>query len=214
MAKVFKNAVISSEVTCLTNQESVLNLSQDPGTPPPAVNEEQLKAIQDEAYQQGYISGKEEEKAIIEEHLTLLKKQLEATLLAIPQAIAQNRLELSNEIADIVLHITQQFFLEKESNPKALELQINQLLTQLNNKQSIELYLHPKEINILQEGLIQLEASHLNGLKIKSNDSLTLGGYIIKTDHGIFDASIEKQIERLKDFLLQLRKRGPHATLD
>ncbi|MCL9682634.1 FliH/SctL family protein [Legionella maioricensis] len=216
MAKLFKNAVISPEVTYLTAHESVLNLNQDPvlDSTQPSINEEQLKAMQNEAYQQGYISGKEAGKTLIEEQITLLKKQLEAALLAIPQAIAQNRLELSNEIANIVLHITQQFFLEKESNPKALKLQINQLLKQLNNKQSIELYLHPKEIDILQKGLVQLDANHLNGLKIKSNDSLILGGYVIKTEHGMFDASIEKQIDRLKDLLLQLRKRGLHAPLD
>lgn len=209
MAKLFKNAVISSEIVSLVHHEPIATLSSEP-----ALEKTQELQLQHEAYQQGYLLGKEEGKALVEQQMALLKQQLEAALIAIPQAVAQNRCELSEEIADIVLLITQQFFIEKESNPHSLELQINQLLQQLNNKQTIDLYLHPKEIAILQKGQIKLEAAHLNGLKIKSDDTLTLGGYVIKTDHGIFDATIEKQINKLKEFLLEIRQRGQNAALD
>lgn len=216
MAKLFKNALISLETIHLINNESIAALSPEPEleNTQASISELQIEAIKNEAYQQGYLSGKEEGKALIEQQMALLTQQLETTLRAIPQAIAQNRLELSTEISDIVLLITQQFFMEKEANPHALEGQINHLLSQLNNKQNIELYLHPQEIETLQKGGIKLEAAHLNGMKIKSDDTLILGGYMIKTDHGMFDASIEKQIDRLKALLLQIRQRGQHATLD
>ncbi len=217
MAKILKNVVISSEVMHINNTAPTLHVNSKI-EPEPIVesmlNLEEVEVLKNEVYQEGYRLGKEEGKAIVEQQMLQLKQQIETTLAAIPQTIEQHRLALSQEIADIVLHITQQFFVEKESNPQILEQQINQLLKQLNGKQSIELYLHPKEIELLQDGLIQLHTPHLNGLKIKANDSLVLGGYVIKTEHGIFDAGIEKQIERLKELLIQLRQRGHHAPVD
>lgn len=217
MAKILKNAVISSEVIHITNTTPTPHVISE--IEPELINEsalhlKEVEILKNEAYQEGYKLGKEEGKAIAEQQMLQIKQQLETTLLAIPQAIEQNRLALNKEIADIVLHVVQQFFAEKEANPQILAQQINQLLKQLNSQQSIELYLHPKEIELLQNGLIQLHTHHLNGLKIKANDNLALGGYVIKTEHGMFDASIEKQIERLKELLIQLRQRGQHAPLD
>ncbi|CEG57446.1 FliH/SctL family protein [Legionella fallonii] len=219
MTKILKNAVISSEVMYIANVNAVppFNLNADLVPEPEQcsfLNIEEIEAIKNEAYQQGYDLGKEEGQAMVEQRMFHLRQQIEAALQAIPQAIEQNRLALNHEIADIVLHIVQQFFIENESNPQVVEQQINQLLKQLNNKQSIELYLHPKEIELLQNGEIQLHANHLTGFKIKANDNLALGGYVIKTEHGIFDGNIEKQIDRLKTLLLRLRHRGHHAPVD
>jgi flagellar assembly protein FliH len=215
MAKLIKNALISSECVSLGNQETTLSdTTTYIESLQPLINESQLELFKQESYQQGYLSGQAEEKNRVDQEMALLKHQLETALQAIPQSIASNRLSLSNEIADIVLSISQQFFIEKESNPQILEHQINQLLNQLNSKQTIELCVHPQELNILQKGVIKLEASHLNSLIIKSDDTLSLGGYRLKTEHGMFDASIEKQIDKLKEFLLEIRQRGQHAALD
>ncbi|MDR3443410.1 MAG: FliH/SctL family protein [Legionella sp.] len=208
MAKLFKNAIISEEIVFLNQPiQAYVEPIEDHTY---QLHELQLK----EAYDQGYLSGKTAERQLIEEELGQLKQQLAEALIAIPQAVAQNRLDLSDEIAEIVLVISQQFFIENQHNAEALSQQINQILSQLNNKQTVELCLHPQEITALQNGVIQLDAAHLNGLKIKSDESLALGGYRIKTSHGLFDASIEKQIDKLKEVLLQLKKRGPHAPLD
>lgn len=216
MAKLFKDSVISSETISLVNHEIAEPLTTAPESmdAPSLMDELQIKALQDEAYQQGYLAGKTDEKTQMNEQIISLKQEFETALVGIPQAVAKNRLDLNSEIAHIVLLITQQFFIEKEANPHSLELQINHLLNQLNSKETLELYLHPQEIDILQKGLIQLDATRLNGLKIKADESLGLGGYVIKTEHGIFDASIEKQIDKLKDLLLELRQRSSHATLD
>lgn len=183
-------------------------------TTAPLMDASQQERLQKEAYEQGYSTGITEERARTEQELHQLKKQLQETLAAIPNAIAQNRLDLSHEIADIVLHITQQFFIESQKDSAALTQQINQILVQLNNKHTVELCLHPQDIRALQQGTIQLDAAHLNGLKIKSDESLLLGGCVVKTNHGVFDASIDKQINQLKEVLIQLKKRGQHAPMD
>lgn len=207
MAKVFKNVIVSTEEVFLNQlipKEEQHNSSL-------LTEQESQELLQKEAYTQGYLAGKAEEKASIEQEINQLRQQLETTLSSIPQAIAQNRLELSKEIADIVLLISQEFFIEQQKDKKTLSNQIQHLLMQLNEKQQVELYLHPHEITDLHNGTIQLEASHLNGLKVKGDETLALGGYVLKTSHGIFDASIEKQIDQLKEMLLQIRQGRYHA---
>lgn len=215
MAKIFKNAVISSETINLCSQELVSEKFSEPDedSTNSLVSNAQLKSIQQDFFEQGYIKGKKEATDLIEQEIEQLKNELKQMIDSIPKAIAKNRLELNTEIADIVLAITQQFFIEKEANPQALVLQINQLLTQLNDKQTIELYLHPREIEILKKGMITLDAAHLTHLKIKSDEHLSLGGFVIKTNHGVFNAGIEQQIDKLKAFLLETRQRGQHAAL-
>lgn len=177
-------------------------------------NEIQLKQAKEEGYQEGYFIGKTKAEHLAQEQMNGLKKQLDDVLLSIPQAIAQSRLELHAEIADILWLIIQRFFVEQQSNRKAIELQINQILLQINSKQTVELCLHPQEITALQHGDIQLNASHINGLQIKSDESLRLGGCVIKTEHGVFDASLEKQIDKLKEALLHMKQGKPHVSLD
>lgn len=209
MAKLYKKAIISDEAVFLN--QPLAALADEAEEPLPPIDAAQLESLQ--TYEQGYLAGVCEEAARQQEELGQLKQQLQASLAAIPTAIAQNRLDLNPEIADIVLLISQQFFIEQQKDRQALSQQINQVLGQLNNKHSVELCLHPQDLNALQNGAIQLDATHLNGLKIKSDESLVLGGYVLKTNHGIFDASIEKQIDKLKEVLIQLKQRGPHAPL-
>lgn len=212
MAKLIKNALISTETVILGILTSPLTQIEPPRADAPSFTETQMDEFRSQAWQEGYAAGKKEEHELITQKMEELKQQLETLLASIPQAITEARGELSGEIADIILLITQQYFIEKQSNPEALKLQINHILSQLTSKQNIELYLHPRDIGSLQKGFIQLETAHLNGLKICEDSAIALGGCIIKTDHGMFDAGIEKQIDKLKEFLLQI-KHGRHNAL-
>lgn len=216
MSKILKNVPISTEVIRINNPlpfehpcSFVADIRMD--SPKPEALPDS-KPRQDELNTILHLA--QEEIQHEKEELRGLKQQLETLLNAIPKAIEHHRLNLSDEIADISLLITQQYFVERQANPEALRMQINHVLSQLNQQQEIELYLHPKDIALLQEEKRPLETAHIRGLHIKSDDSLTLGGCVIKTNHGVFDASIEQQIERLKDFLLEQKQRSYHAFLD
>lgn len=215
MAKLIKNAVISDEVVYLGLNGELHPEPTDPmnNQPQTILSDTEIEERCEQAFQKGYMSGKTEGVSIGEDNTAPLKKQLEDLLSSLNNAIAQNRLDLNSEIADILLLIIRQFFIEKLSNPHHLEQQINQILTQLNSKQSIELFLHPQDIALVQQGAIQLTTTHLQGIKIKGDEALALGGCIIKTEHGLFDASIENQIDQLKNALLKIKQRGQHAPL-
>ncbi len=207
MAKIIKNAAITHEIS---------PMHQVPETriiPQTVYSESQIERLQEESYQQGYEAGKKEGLKLNSDYLTPLKNQWEELLNALPDALSQQRMLLQQEVADIVLLITSQYFMNEASNPKHLEQQITQILTQLNSRETIELYLHPKDIQLLQEEAFVLQASFVHGIKIKSDESLTLGGCRIKTSHGVFNASIEQQIDQLKEALLKLKQGGTHASL-
>lgn len=216
MAKIIKKALISLETITLGttlpetsyeyNERDILNTTQ--------LNETYLEELREQAFQQGFESGVNEGQNRAKQQIEGLKLDLENLLLSIPQAITQCRMELTNEIADIALLISQEYFAEQQRNPEALQAQINQILNQINNEQNIELCLHPEDIKLVQKANIQLETAHLNRLKIKADERLDLGGCLIKTEHGIFDASIETRIERLKDYLIQMKQGRHHALLD
>lgn len=216
MAKIIKKALISLETITLGttlpetsyeyNERDILNTTQ--------LNETYLEELREQAFQQGFESGVNEGQNRAKQQIEGLKLDLENLLLSIPQAITQCRMELTNEIADIALLISQEYFAEQQRNPEALQAQINQILNQINNEQNIELCLHPEDIKLVQKANIQLETAHLNRLKIKADERLALGGCLIKTEHGIFDASIETRIERLKDYLIQMKQGRHHALLD
>lgn len=164
-----------------------------------------LEQIKDEArdlgYHQGYSEGVAYQKVELQTQIT----QVQELLNQIPIAIAASRQQLSTEIADIVLIIVQQFFINQQISKEAIAHQINQTLTQINDKQEIELLLNPRDMELLQQGLIHLDLKTCKGLRIVPNEQLRLGGCQIKSEHGLFDAGIERQIDNLKQLLLQIK---------
>ncbi|MBL7479151.1 FliH/SctL family protein [Legionella bononiensis] len=215
MAKLIHQALISHETVTIGTKPVMT--SDDIDQKPELTlqtNEADLEELRAQAFQQGFIEGQKDGLLLAEQQLAQSKQELQILLSAIPQAVEQNRLELHDEIADIILLITQEYFIEQQKKPEALHQQINQILSQLNNKQSIELHLHPDEIKTLHHSNIKLETAHLNGLLIKTDLSLAPGGCVIKTEHGVFDASLETRLERLKEMLVQMKHGRQHALLD
>lgn len=204
MAKLIKQATLSEE-SCL--------LEEQPAPTVTVLDTVDRNQVQEKIqYQEGYTQGYEEGKAQSEEAFMAAKSSIEKLLQALPEALAENRLQLKNEIADIVLFICGQLFVEQQANKAALEQQINGILEQLSQQEHIELQLHPQDIACLQAGSIALRKNLVEKMTIKSNPGLRLGGCIIKTTQGIFDAGIEKQIDQLKQVLLEMRQEVPDES--
>lgn len=157
-----------------------------------------LETIQN-AFQQGVQKGIEETHAMINEQETTLK----ALIAGIPQAICDHRLHLTDDIADIVMTIAQQFFIHQQHHRNDIVHHITQALTQLNHKQNIELILHPDDLIYLQEN--HFDTTPYPGIQMIPDETLRLGGCVIRSEHGVFNASIERQVDSLKRVLLQIK---------
>lgn len=200
MANVFKTIKISEEVTYIGN--TVI-----PTHPviPPIPEKAEIPFDDDPINEDDNVNILSE--ALAQEH-ALLKKQtntLNTLLHSIPQAISDNRQQLSSDIADIVLLIVSKFFIHQQQSKDAITHQITQIVTQLNEKQNLEISLHPHDLALIQQGDMTIDLLSCKNLRLKSDDQLRLGGCIITSEHGVFDASIERQIDNLKQVLLKMR---------
>ncbi|MDI9817554.1 MULTISPECIES: FliH/SctL family protein [unclassified Legionella] len=219
MAEVFKQII--------TNEESVyLNQAIEEESPKPVKekscaeeHDSDFNLLKEQAREEGYKTGftqgmaegfKQGEQQAARQATRLLQ-QLENLLQTIPQAVKENRQALKTEIADIVLAIAQQFFVYQQQNKEAITMQINHALEQVNHKQSITLILHPNDLALLQNNQLKINAHQYQDLRITADETIRLGGCLIKSEHGIFDASIERQIDRLKQVLVQIKQRELHG---
>jgi flagellar assembly protein FliH len=229
MAELFKTAIISDEILYLKPSSNVIDLNAPPDSTPLGTLEtiaypdstpletletithaetitdltlmDDLTLIKEHSFNQGFSEGLVQATAQIAEQ----KKTLNNLLQSIPAAISEHRLQLSTEIADIVLSIAQQFFIHQQQNKESIAQQITQTITQLNNKQNIELSLHPHDLALLQKGQIKINLKQCKNLRVIADDDLRLGGCVVRSEHGVFDAGIERQIDRLKHALLEIK---------
>ena len=192
MAEVLKSAFIGDDIVHIGTAQPI------PVEAPAVIDQHDI----DDAYNNGYQQGQAEARAQMKEQ----KDALSALLQNIPAAVESNRLHLSTEIADIVLLITQRFFIHQQHNKDAITNQITQTLNQLNQKQNIELALHPHDIALLQQGELNIDFKPYKNIRITPDETLRLGGCIIRSEHGVFDAGIERQIDSLKQVLLKHKK--------
>lgn len=217
MAEILKQITFSEEYYYLGISKQDTQL-EEIVLPNESYSEEanQLQEIaREQGYQIGFAQGMADGLVKAEQQATNqvneLVEQLKPLLQTIPAALNKSRRELKTEIADIVLAITQQFFIHQQQNKEAIAQQISATLNHLNDKQAITLALNPQDLTLLQKGELAIDFSQCKDLRITADESLSLGGCRIKTEHGIFDASIERQIDGLKQALLQIKKRHNHG---
>lgn len=200
MANIFRNVIISNETVSLKTTSDIELVLQ-----PVSIDPQDVEQARSESYAQGFSEG------VIQERNRLIEKEksLDSLLQSIPTAINKNRLLLTTEIADIVLLITQQLFINQQQNKETLVHQITHIMTQLNEKHTIEIALHPNDLALLQD----VDLRQYKNMRILADESLRLGGCIVRSEHGVFDAGIERQIDNLKRVLLQMKQGEYDVTL-
>lgn len=201
MAEIFNRASISNDPFFLQDKEEVIldSLGSKEHTMPPL----DIGLLKKQAFAEGYALGFSEGGQNADKQSAELVQQLRNLLQTIPNAMSEGRQALKNEIADIVLAISEQFFIDQQLNKEKQVLQIKRVLQHLNEKQTITLALNPKDLGLLQA----IDLNKFQDLRVIADENLKLGGCLITSEHGIFDASIEQQIERLKRVLLQIKNR-------
>lgn len=171
-----------------------------------------LTAI-NEAYEKGYQQGLAEGQKNTEESMNKefenYRQPLQALLQSIPFQLSQQRSQLNDEIAFIVMRICEQLVLLRQLDKTWLFEQINAMLEQLNDDQRIELSIHPTDLDRLQKGDFKLSTGSINGLSIRPDELLSLGGCSLKTEQGRFELNISKQIDKLKILLLKIQQGEP-----
>lgn len=204
MGEILKSVLISDERVSLgltTPPKENLHVN-------PTIKETPLPSFSQQDIDNAYLNG-------IMHAETTMKSQIQALtslLKGIPETLHAHRQQLSHEIADIVWMITQQFFIHQHHQKDAIANQVTQTLTQLNQKTNIELILHPHDVYLLQAEEVKIDFKAFKGIRIIADESLQLGGCIIRSEHGVFDASIERQIDNLKRVLVKMKSEATQSS--
>ena len=196
MADIFKQAILSEQVAYI-KQPIIEPIKEEISDDMQIAFVDELERARLDAYQLGFAEGVAQERA----QTSSCTDSLKALLHNIPEAICANRLQLACEIADIVLMIASQLFITQQHNKNTLIAQVTQIINQLNAKHVIEVRLHPDDLDLIQA----IERQHDPKIQLRPDDNLRLGGCIVLSEHGTFNASIERQIDNLKQVLLDIK---------
>jgi flagellar assembly protein FliH len=158
-------------------------------------------------FNQGLVEGQRQgqEQALAENQE--ISQQLKRLLETIHSALTESRLALKTEIADVVFRICQQFLIGQLQNKEEISQQIAAALHEVNDKQNLTLFLNTLDLLLLQKGELKIDLAACKNLRIVADQNLTLGGCLIQSEQGLFDASIERKIECLKQVLISLKTR-------
>lgn len=206
MAEIYKAGQVLEEINDIPTRPIEIETEEDAGQ----LTADALNNARDEGYQAGFTDGFY--KGALQEKAQLLEQSstLNGLITSIPTAINANRLQQSSEIANIVLAITAQLFSQQQQDKNAITRQVTQIIEQLNEAQHIDIALHPQDWDTLQKSGFTETMKHYPKLQFTPNEQLRLGGCVVSSEHGVFDASIERQIDNLKQVLLQMKHEAGH----
>lgn len=157
--------------------------------------QEEAGTIRDNAAQEGYKSGIEAAKTDIEQ-LKVSLGNFMTSKNEVFEFIAPDILEISLDIAKKIVKK------EVSQNPEAiLETILDVLKTISKEEPRITLKVNPAQVHIAKENIADIKDSI--GLESKTNviadDTIEIGGCIIQTSNGIVDATLDTQLEIIKE---------------
>lgn len=166
---------------------------------PHALAESQInnEEIINQAFQEGYRQALLEQEELRKSWQNGIEKLNQLTQ-NIRTALESQKNIPYNDIADIILTICNQYFIEQKQKKEAIIAQIQQIVRCIHQQQTIKIFLHPADIYWLQQHQNALGLLNHKDITVSADHALALGGCRIATEHGLFDASIERRINQLK----------------
>lgn len=178
--------------------------------------------IRKSAWEEGYSEGHEQgtqkaaEKAAQEIDAEAAQRTQTALAQALP-ALKQVSVELKNERdrwmsdwetlgVNLAVEIAGKILKrEVAANPGEGVKTMHNLLEMVAGQPEIEVRMHSQDITILEQHQIEMGESlqGLGHLQVRSDDTITPGGCLVRTRTGELDARLETQLERITSELLQ-----------
>lgn len=194
-------------------EESASDDSTENGATPQGYSEEEVESIREEAYNQGrqegleegYSSGKQagwEEKA----------QELDETVQALADALEringlrhhvlnrnkQDMVRLVRVIAEQVIHV------EVASRESAIIRAVERAIQSAVQSEEYRIRVNPQDMNVVVENkpLFLASMSGLQNIVFESDEEISRGGCMVESDQGKVDATIETQLEKIQDKLM------------
>lgn len=192
----------------LAGLNQFLERAREQGATLISVAREQAEAIAQAAGEQGFEVGYNEgiarADAAVVERLALADKLVAEVRSAREEALAaceRDLVELAFTIAEKV--IRQRVAADPDSTIGVLEHALRKAFV----RDGMTVLCNPADLERLSGAseLLQSRVGNLNGLSLIGDRRITQGGVVVRTDAGDIDATIESQLERLRDLLFDER---------
>lgn len=170
---------------------------------------EQLEAISQEAFQEGYSAGEAEGYAAgqaraeaeyqqrladMQQRLELIMQQLLAPIAEQDQAIEQALLNTVKQVSEAV--IRRELTIDSRQIAHVLREALKALPM---GAEHVRIYLHPQDMDTIKA----LRARHDEQWKLLEDDALLPGGCRIEAGHSLIDASVDRRLEQIMQQLDQ-----------
>jgi flagellar assembly protein FliH len=157
--------------------------------------QEEAGSIRDAAAQEGFKAGLEKAQSDIEQIKNALISFINAKQ-EVFEYIAPDILEISIDIARKIVKK------EIEQNPQIVLETITDVLKTISNEETkISIRVNPTQLALAKENLPEIISS--SGLEVRTNvvsdDTIKVGGCIIQSSNGIVDATVDTQLEIIKE---------------
>ncbi|PIE02858.1 MAG: hypothetical protein CSA81_04985 [Acidobacteria bacterium] len=164
------------------------------------VARDEAMRIEKEAYGKGLAEGQKTGELLAQQKLEPVMKRLEASLNQLNQIRALSVQELTLDLIDLVIHVSEKVIKEEiESHPKLLVKMIRDAVHKVKEKDQMIIYLNPSDYAFLQENPGNQALMGISGnIKTEQDGSLSRGGLKIKTSYGDVDATLETQMGLIK----------------
>ncbi len=168
-----------------------------------------IQQAHQEAKQIGYEEGKKEGLGLAkEEYQSLIDqanevvKQTKASYLKKLSDAEEDLLTLSVEIAEKIIHET------FESDEERFIQLVKQTVNEVSDQPEVHVYVHPETYHLVTNQREELEAilSGKGQLSVFLNEELSTYACLIESPFGKIDSSVDKQLSKVKEKLLQLVK--------
>lgn len=192
----------------LGGMNQFLERAREQGAALIAVAREQAEAIaqaaREQGFEAGYVEGIARAEAAVADRLTLAEQLVARTRDAREEALAsceRDLVELAFEIAEKI--VRQRVAADPATTVGVLEHALRKAFV----RDGLTVLCNPDDLERLSASsdVLQARVGSLNGLRLIGDRRISPGGVVVRTDAGDIDATIESQLERLRDLLFEER---------
>jgi flagellar assembly protein FliH len=192
----------------LGGMNQFLERAREQGAALIAVAREQAEAIaqaaREQGFEAGYVEGVARAEAAVVDRLALAEQLVARTRDAREEALAsceRDLVELAFEIAEKI--VRQRVAADPATTVGVLEHALRKAFV----RDGLTVLCNPDDLERLSASsdVLQARVGSLNGLRLIGDRRISRGGVVVRTDAGDIDATIESQLERLRDLLFEER---------
>jgi len=160
------------------------------------ITAEALQAIKDQAFTEGFESGRKEGLISAKDEIAKKSELLASLINELTEPLQQCGEKTQQELLELAFAISRQIVRrELKQDPDQLIAVIRESLKQLPiNSKNIRILLHPDDASIIRELLSIDQNSQDSRWQLIEEPSMERGGCLLKTENSKVDASVDRQV--------------------